>query len=342
MRQHTYSLTGHLRWLGCHCGCDGMQKMHDHDPSKHNNHRKQDSAAIHRLFCPYQHVPGVNCNGRLRVIVMLVPGTSDSVYMVEEHSCGHSDHKQEEQSDRKGIPKHVQELLSPSKKRLTSHSLRATLLEKGGYQPQTEAEDRSLCYYRRKHKRQFVGEDIDIEAADCMHGVEQFCLANSRDTLELEDHFTCHTPYVIQDFICQEDASTPTGQYLVYMMTTDHMAFNAARAWHGPLETTWCVDSTHKLVRQGHAVFVVGVPDVSLKFRKVAVGVLSEKSERAHVAAMAMVKAEIERCHNRQILLGAYEEEGPYKGMPPPPAPPPTKKPKTPTPLVYEATILPQ
>jgi hypothetical protein len=117
------------------------------------------------------------------------------------------------------------------------------------------------------------------------------------------------------------------------------MAFNSARAWYGPLETTWCVDSTHKLVRQGHAVFVGGVPDVSLKFHKVAVGVLSEKSERSHVAAMAMVKAEVQRCHGRQKELG-HAAAGPFKGPPTPPVPPPNKKTKTSNEKVYEAHLV--
>ena len=337
MRRRCHELTGHLRWLGCHCGCDGKQKLHEHDPSKHNNHRRSDLAAVHRLFCPYQNVPGVLCKGRMRVIVLQVPGTADCVYCVEEHDQGHTDHHNEQESDRKGIPKFVQELISPSKRRLTSHSLRATLLEKG-YQPRTEAEDRSLCYYRRKHKREAIAGDIDLDVADTLDGVQQFCMANSRDALLDIEGFNCHTPFVCEDFICQEDATAHTGQYIVYMMTTDHMAFNSARAWYGPLETTWCVDSTHKLVRQGHAVFVVGVPDVSLKFHKVAVGVLSEKSERSHVAAMAMVKAEVQRCHVRQLELGRAAA-GPFKGLPIPPVPPPNKKPKTSNEKVYEAHI---
>ena len=71
---------------------------------------------------------------------------------------------------------------------------------------------------------------------------------------------------------------------------------------------------------------------------------LSEKSERAHTAAMAMVKAEVERCHQRQLGLGNFMSPcaSPLRaGMPVAPMPPANKTASKHT-KVYEVHVHPE
>lgn len=297
---------GHLPWRGPVFNAD--------------RHTRKCGTQVLERFCHYRNISGVQCRHKMRKVRVLYDDLAQGptaqrwrTRLQISSKLPHQDHTTEvKTTKRRGVPKHVEQLISPSKRHMTTSALRLALKEQD-WQPQSKQENQGLVYLRRKLKLEAQRKEVKQELENTNVGLEAWCEANTRGARlqELGDKFSCYTSYVIDGYIIE-------GQHIVLMLTSDQLIFNGVIQQHGPMETLWCVDSTHKLVREGHGVFAVGTTDVSQRFRKMACGPMSEKSEKAHLDAMMMVKAEVQRVHARQLLLGPTE----VSGMPIAPKPP--------------------
>ena len=107
--------------------------------------------------------------------------------------------------------------------------------------------------------------------------------------------------YVAEGFVCNA-----IKEEVCYLITSVHCIRNAYRQEASGFRSMCCVDLTHKLVKQGHSVFVFGTRDLAQKYRPICWGVFSEKSEDIHEYAFRSIKAEIERVINDRT--GLYPE----------------------------------
>lgn len=81
----------------------------------------------------------------------------------------------------------------------------------------------------------------------------------------------------------------PANDHVLYLTTTDKMLDNIRRRTVSGLKPVLCIDTTHRLVQEGHSVFVCGTRDISQTFHPIANGVLSDETTDSQVAVLEML-----------------------------------------------------
>lgn len=81
----------------------------------------------------------------------------------------------------------------------------------------------------------------------------------------------------------------PVTDHVLYLTTTDKMLDNIRRRTVSGLKPILCIDTTHRLVQEGHSVFVCGTRDIGQTFHPIANGVLSNETTSSQVAALEML-----------------------------------------------------
>lgn len=114
----------------------------------------------------------------------------------------------------------------------------------------------------------------------------------------LKDHpgFRAHSAYVIDspNFIVDSERDQ-----IVYMLTSEKMLKNIFLQEESGMRRIWCIDTTHRLVAEGHSVMVVGLRDIEQKFHKVAYGVVSSDNQEHTELCLRMVADEYLRVKAR-------------------------------------------
>jgi hypothetical protein len=76
---------------------------------------------------------------------------------------------------------------------------------------------------------------------------------------------------------------------VLYLTTTDKMLDNIRRRTVSGLKPILCIDTTHRLVQEGHSVFVCGTRDIGQLFHPIANGVLSNETADVQVKVLEML-----------------------------------------------------
>jgi len=134
------------------------------------------------------------------------------------------------------------------------------------------------------------------DAASCSYAaVEQWCEQNERAKLVLQPGFKDHTVYVVSGW--EIDSETA---WVTYVLTSEKLMTNLWHIKESGMPVILCVDTTHRLVAEGHSVFVCGVRDIAQKFHKVAYGVQhSDKAVAPNAHMLRMVAKEYLRVKER-------------------------------------------
>ena len=134
-----------------------------------------------------------------------------------------------------------------------------------------------------------------------MNGLAALLARKAHDQLCSSATFNRCTTCVLPGWVCTatEDAKGEETQNIMFVMSSGELLCNAYRQQCSGWKTTVCVDMTHRLISEGHSVFVVGTRDMPQHFEKIAHGVTSCKDANAHVAIMNMTKLGVEACVNR-------------------------------------------
>jgi len=114
----------------------------------------------------------------------------------------------------------------------------------------------------------------------------------------LKDHpgFKAHSAYVID---CPKYIVDSERDQIVYMLTSEKMLKNIFLQEESGMRRIWCIDTTHRLVAEGHSVMVVGLRDIEQKFHKVAYGVVSSDNQEHTELCLRMVADEYLRVKER-------------------------------------------
>ena len=103
---------------------------------------------------------------------------------------------------------------------------------------------------------------------------------------------------------CRYEVDAAT-DHVLYLTTTDKMLGNITRRTVSGLKPILCIDTTHRLVQEGHSVFVCGTRDIGQTFHPIANGVLSNETTKSQVAALEMLmnayRAHQSRCRRAQL-----------------------------------------
>lgn len=126
--------------------------------------------------------------------------------------------------------------------------------------------------------------------------IEQWCAASTYRVLSGKSDFKEHTAYVVDGWEVDSDT-----KYIAYVLTSEKLMKNLWHISQSGMPTILCIDTTHRLIAEGHSVFVCGVRDIAQKFHKVAYGVqVTDMNHAANVKMLRMVAQEYCRVKARR------------------------------------------
>jgi hypothetical protein len=133
-------------------------------------------------------------------------------------------------------------------------------------------------------------------APSCSYAaVEDWCAENEYAQLASRSNFKDYTVYVVKGWIIDSE-----DKWVGYVVTSEKLMKNLWHLSQSGMQMILCVDTTHRLVAEGHSVFVCGVRDIEQKFHKVAYGVQSnDKTVAANKQMLKMVAQEYLRVKAR-------------------------------------------
>mmetsp|Transcript_37685 Transcript_37685/g.93526 ORF Transcript_37685/g.93526 Transcript_37685/m.93526 type:complete len:202 (+) Transcript_37685:196-801(+) len=155
----------------------------------------------------------------------------------------------------------------------------------------------ALKRYRGYEKRKGDAEGREGYAAlNSYAAAQQWCKQNKRAKLVEQDKgVKDHTVYVVSGW--EIDSETA---WVTYVLTSEKLMTNLWHIKESGMPVILCVDTTHRLVAEGHSVFVCGVRDIAQKFHKVAYGVQhSDKAVAPNAHMLRMVAKEYLRVKER-------------------------------------------
>ena len=111
-----------------------------------------------------------------------------------------------------------------------------------------------------------------------------------RDKLIADGKFNQHTVYALAPPLIVPEEHTVT-----IAVSTENLLLNAYRQSDFGVPKYLCVDTTHRLVKEGHCCMPVGTMSLSQKFHIIGYGVCSHEDVRAHEYVLSAIRDAVER-----------------------------------------------
>jgi hypothetical protein len=109
-------------------------------------------------------------------------------------------------------------------------------------------------------------------------GASVFVEQRSRSALEAAGNFGPHTAYIIGEPVINAET-----EEIMLAMTTENLILNGYRQTCYGFPTYLCVDTTHRLVVEGHSTMLFGTTGPDQRFHAFAYGVCSTEDQNAHL-----------------------------------------------------------
>ena len=237
------------------------------------------------LTCPFARQAG--CTVHVRE-----SQTSSGEWVLEECGGPHTDHSLVVQAPARGAPLALKAVaLSPSKMQLPAAKALEAVRDSIGVV--YEDEQRQLTRARHRHKKKAETAIIPAEARGRFAGVHHFCQAFTKAAIQ---DFGIHSVYIIGE--PKIDAATQT---INIAMSSENLLLNVYRQEQTGLPCILQVDTTLRLVLEGHNCMLFGLVDPAQKFHTIGYGFCSEEDTAAHHHIITNLKAEVERVVAQRI-----------------------------------------
>jgi len=171
-------------------------------------------------------------------------------------------------------------------------------LTANGYRIDPKAR-RSITKTASRAKVEAQNKDVPRELRGTFGGVGHFVEQRSRAKLEAAGNFGHHTVYTVG-----EPKIDPETQTICIAMTSENLALNAYRQTCYAMPTYVCVDSTYRLIVEGHNCMLFGTTGPDQRFHAFGMGICSSEDEAAHLHVIRCLQAEINRLVARKRLAG--------------------------------------
>ena len=106
-----------------------------------------------------------------------------------------------------------------------------------------------------------------------------------KDVLVAADQFNEHAIYVLG-----EPVVVPEESRVTVALSCENLLLNAYRQADFGLPSYLCVDTTHRLVREGHCCMAVGTMSITQHFHIVGYGICSHEDIRAHEHVLRAIR----------------------------------------------------
>jgi hypothetical protein len=184
----------------------------------------------------------------------------------------------------------------PSKLKLTStNALFAARRDLGALD---EAQQKQFLAARKKVKLK-NNTVVPKELKNTFGGVTEFCASNSRAALQASGDYGLHAVWV-----CGEPLIDPEKQEIGVAYSTENLLLNAYRQAQYGLPSIVQVDTTHRLVIEGHNNMLFGTTDAAQHFHIIGYGLCSKEDTAMHTHIAKCLKVAMETIVKERMAKG--------------------------------------
>lgn len=156
---------------------------------------------------------------------------------------------------------------------------------------------KSVENFIKKTKRLNVEKEVGKGMTRTIGGVHAFIEKRLRANIP-DESFTTHTCYVFGEPVVAAAADGEGVEILRVCMSTENLLLNAYRQAVSGMQRLICVDTTHRLTKEGYPVFPLGTVDIGQHFHVIAYMIASNERSVDFAWFMQQTKAEVERVVN--------------------------------------------
>ena len=109
-------------------------------------------------------------------------------------------------------------------------------------------------------------------------------------------HFNDDTPYLVGDYICDSLYNGLDGNgRIAALISTENLLLNGYRAGNvGSMPVQLQIDTTYRLVIEGHGTMILGVTSLDQKFHLLGYAVVSKEDTEGHKSILKQLKDGVE------------------------------------------------
>uniref|UniRef100_A0A7S0LG11 Uncharacterized protein n=1 Tax=Coccolithus braarudii TaxID=221442 RepID=A0A7S0LG11_9EUKA len=186
----------------------------------------------------------------------------------------HSDHTQS--NWKAGLPLYLQLKMSSPSKLALSHAERAKQMRREVGASFDSTMQKQFRGQTKKKKRTFGGAST-------------WAAGRSKAAMEAKGDFGMHTVYV-----CGEARINSIAQEIAIAISSENLLLNGYRQSISSVPTHVQVDTTYRLVLEGHNNMLIGCVDTRQRFHTIGYGICGEEDTAAHTFIMKCLKDEME------------------------------------------------
>ena len=223
------------------------------------------------------------CPARVREM-QFIGGAKE--WVLERYDSAHFDHSVSLR--KRGVKLSTSLLLqSPSKQQLSNKEvLKVVRRQEGAVSAQ---EQKAVVEKRKRIKKAEQHAVVPAEASGRFAGVTVFVDSRRKAMLQAAGNFGPHSSYV-----CGEPWIDSDQQTINIAFSTPNLLLNAYRQQLFGVPTILQVDTTHRLVLEGHNNMLFGTQDVAQHFHIIGYGICNKEDTKAHEHIMRCLAQEAE------------------------------------------------
>jgi hypothetical protein len=141
----------------------------------------------------------------------------------------------------------------------------------------------------KKIKKKEQHAIVPAEAAGTFGGVRYFVETHSKEALMAQGEFKLHST-----FVCGEPIINSDNENITIAYSTPNLLKNAYRQQQYGLPAILQVDTTHRLVLEGHNNMLFGTVDAAQHFHIIGYGLCHSEDQAAHMHVMKCLAKEAE------------------------------------------------
>ena len=183
----------------------------------------------------------------------------------------------------KGVPGQVLALLTPTKWKMRPKPMRRYLRQKG---VNIDAHLKKALIHAKKTRSRRASRAVLGDAPRGTYGALCRALEKlERDYLVAQGGFTEHTPHLLGPPLVVPETDRAT-----FAISTENLLLNAYRQSQFGLPSMLSVDTTHRLVVEGHCCMAVGTMSPTQHFHTIGYGICSHEDTAAHEHVIGQIK----------------------------------------------------
>ena len=158
---------------------------------------------------------------------------------------------------------------------------------------------RRIRFFQRRARRKLRLNNLPEGASDTFGGLARVLDKLDRDALIEGGGFSAHTPYV-----CGEPEEEPKSRKISVAISTENLLLNAWRSEQFGVPAFVAIDTTHRLILEGHNVMPVITVSVDQKSHIIGYGICDKEDAAAHNFVMHALYKEVHEVVKRYAISG--------------------------------------